>query len=71
MNVKDVALVPPDDSTMQVAVKASVDDQLAILAASISASRTRSAIPSGSIEDLLDSLLGGLDTDPYSSSCRN
>ena len=59
MNVKDVALVPPDDSTMQVAVKASIDGQFAILAASIFAGRNRSAIPFGSVEELLD-LLGDL-----------
>ena len=46
MNVKDVALVPPDDSTMQVAAKASIDDQFAFLTASISAGRTQSALPS-------------------------
>ena len=56
MNVKDVALVPPDDSTMQVAVKASIDDQFATLAASIFAGRNRSAVPFGSVEELLDSL---------------
>ena len=56
MNVKDVALVPPDDSTMQVAVKASIDDQFATLAASIFAGRNRSAVPFGSVEGLLDSL---------------
>ena len=59
MNVKDVALVPPDDSTMQAAVKASIDDQFATLAASIFAGRNRSAVPFGSVEELLDSL-GGL-----------
>ena len=56
MNVKDVALVPPDDSTMQVAVKASIDDQFATLAASIFAGRNRSAVPFGSVKELLDSL---------------
>ena len=56
MNVKSLALVPPDDSTVQVVVKASIDDQLATLAASIRTGRTRSAIPSSIIEDLLDSL---------------
>ena len=56
MNVKDVALVPPDDSTMQVAVKASFDDQFATLAASIFAGRNWSATPFGSAEELLDSL---------------
>ena len=56
LNVKDVALVHPDDSTMQVAFKASIDDQLAILAASIFAGRNRSAIPFSSVEELLDSL---------------
>jgi hypothetical protein len=56
MNVKDVALVPPDDSTMQVAVKASIDDQFATLAASIFAGRNRSAVPFGSVDELLDSL---------------
>ena len=30
MNVKDVALVPPDDSTMQVAVKAGVQDVVSV-----------------------------------------
>ena len=59
MNVKDLALVLPDDSTMQVAVKASIDDQFANLSASIFAGRNRSAIPFGSVEGLLDSL-GGL-----------
>ena len=53
MNVKGVALVPPDDDTMQVAVKASIDDKFAILAASISAGRTRSTLASGRIEDLV------------------
>ena len=53
MIVKDVALVPPDDGTMQVAVKASIDDKFGILAASISAGRTRSALPSDRIEGLL------------------
>ena len=53
MNVKGVALVPPDDGTMQVAVKDSIDDNFAILAASISAGRTRSALPSGRNEDLV------------------
>ena len=56
MNVKRVALVPPDDSAMQVAVKASINDQFATLAASIFAGRNRSAIPSGNIQDSLDSL---------------
>ena len=56
INVKDVALVPLDDSTMQVAVKSSIDDQFATLAASIFAGRIRSAIPFGSVEELLDSL---------------
>ncbi|CAN0455569.1 unnamed protein product, partial [Ascophyllum nodosum] len=56
MNVKDVVLVPPDDSTMQVAVKASIDDQFATLAASIFAGRNRSAVPFGSVDELLDSL---------------
>ena len=41
---------------MQVAVKASIDDQFATLAASIFAGMTRSAIPFGSVEELLDSL---------------
>ena len=50
MNAKDVALVPPDDSTMQVAVKASIDDQFVTLAASIFAGRNRSAVPFGSVE---------------------
>ena len=58
MNVKDVALVPPDDSTMQVAVKASIDDQFATLATSIFAGRNRSAMPFGSVEELIDSLGG-------------
>ena len=56
MNVKDVVLVPPDDSTMHAAVKASIDDQFATLAASIFARRNRSAIPFGSVEELLDFL---------------
>ena len=56
MNVKDEALGPPDDSTMQVAVKASIDDQFATLAASTFAGRNRSAIPFGSVEELMDSL---------------
>ena len=56
MNVKDVALVPPYDSTMRVAVKASIDDQFATLAASISAGRNRSAVPFGSVEELRGSL---------------
>ncbi|CAM9485641.1 unnamed protein product, partial [Ascophyllum nodosum] len=56
MNVKDVALVPPDDSTMQVAVKASIDYQFATLAASIFAGRNRPAVPFGSVEELLDYL---------------
>ena len=55
MNVKDVALVPPDDSTMQVAVKASIDDQFTTLAASIFAGRNRSAVHFGSVDELLDS----------------
>ena len=67
MNVKDAALVPPDDSTMQVAVKASIDDQFATLAASTFAGRNQSAIPFGSVEELLDSL-GDLTTKPYSSN---
>ena len=53
MNVKGVAIVPPDDGTMQVAVMASIDDKFTILAASISTGRTRSALPSGRIEDLV------------------
>ena len=53
MNIKGLALVPLEDSTMQVAVMASIVDQFATLAASILAGRTRSAIPSGSIEGLL------------------
>ena len=67
MNVKDVALVPPDDSTMQVTVKASIDDQFATLAASTFAGRNQSAILFGSVEELLDSL-GDLTTKPYSSN---
>ena len=69
MNVKDVALVPPDDSTMQVAVKASIDDQFATLAASTSAGRNRSAIPFGSVEELLDSL-GDLNRTPATAATR-
>ena len=56
MNVKDVALVPPDDSTMQVAVKASINVQFATLSASIFAGGNHSAIPFRSVEKLLDSL---------------
>ena len=56
MNVKNVALVPPDDSTMKIAVKANIDDPFATLAASIIVGRKRSAIPFGSVEELLDSL---------------
>ena len=41
---------------MQVAVKASIDDQFATLATSIFAGRNRSANPFGSAEELLDSL---------------
>ena len=52
INVKSLALVPPNDSTVQVVVKASIDDQFATLAASILAGRTRSAIPSSIIEGL-------------------
>ena len=47
MNVKKVALVPPDDSTMKIAVKANIDDLFATLAASIFVGRKRSAIPFG------------------------
>ena len=56
MNVKDVALVPPDDSTMQVVVKASINIQFATLAASIFAGRNHPGIPFSSVEELLDSL---------------
>ena len=56
MNVKDVALFPPNDGTMQVAVKASIDDQFATLAASTFEGINRSAIAFGSVEELLDSL---------------
>ena len=56
MNVNSVALIPPDDSTMQVAVKAGIDDQFATLAASICAGRNRAAIPFSSVGELLDSL---------------
>ena len=38
---------------MQVEVNASIDDKFVILAASISAGRTRSTLPSNRIEDLL------------------
>ena len=55
MYVKDVALVPSDDSSMQVVVKVSIDDRFANLAASIFAGRNRSAIPFGSVKELLDS----------------
>ena len=41
---------------MQVAVKASINDQFVTLAASIFAIRNRSAIPFSSNEELLDSL---------------
>ena len=41
---------------MQVAVKASIDDQFATLATSIFAGRNRTANPFGSVEELLDSL---------------
>ena len=41
---------------MQVAVKASIDDQFATLAASTFAGRNRSAVPFGNVEELLDSL---------------
>ena len=56
MNVRKVALVPPDDSTMKIAVKADIDDPFATLAASIFVGRKRSAIPFGSVKALLDSL---------------
>ena len=59
MNIKDLALVPSDDGTMQVAVVSSIDDKFANLAASIFAGRNQSAISFGSVEGLLDSL-GGL-----------
>ena len=51
-----LVLVSPDDSTMQVAVKASIDDQFTTLASSIFVGRNRSANPFGSVEELLDSL---------------
>ena len=56
MNVKSIALVPPDDGTMQVAVKASIDDEFATLAALIFAGRDRSAIPFSKVEELLNFL---------------
>ena len=56
MNIKNVALVPPDDGTMQVAVKASIDDQFATLATSIFAGRNRSAVAFGCVEELPGSL---------------
>ena len=68
MNAKDVALVPPDDSTMQVAGKASIDDNFATLAASIFAGRNRWTTPFGTIEELLNSL-GEFDDETYSSNC--
>ena len=52
MNAKGVALAPPDDSTVQVAMKASIDDQFATLVASIFAGRNRRTIPFGSVEEL-------------------
>ena len=56
INVKDVELVTLDDSTMQVAVKASIHDQFATLADTIFAGRNPSAIPLGSAEELFDFL---------------
>ncbi|CAM9486732.1 unnamed protein product, partial [Ascophyllum nodosum] len=56
INVKDVALVPPDDTTMQVAVKARIDDQFPTLAATTFVGRNLSSIPFSSIEELLGSL---------------
>ena len=56
LNVKDVALVPPNDSAMQVAVKPSIDDQFATFAVLIFAGRNRSVIPFGIVEELLGSL---------------
>ena len=52
MNAKHVGLVPPGLSTMQVAAKASIDDQFTTLAASIFAGRNRSAIPFISVKEL-------------------
>ena len=52
MDVKYVALIPPDDSTMQIAVNASIDDQLATLATSIFAGRNRSAVPFSTVKEL-------------------
>ena len=51
MNVKGIALVTPDDSMMQVAGKARIDDQFATLVTSIFAGRNRSVIPFGSVEN--------------------
>ena len=51
MSVKDGALVPVDDSMMQVAVKASISDWFATLATSISVGRNWSAIPFSSVEE--------------------
>ena len=53
INVKDLALVPPDDGTMQEAAKDRIDGQFAVLTTSTSAGRTRSALLSVWIKDLL------------------
>ena len=53
INVKDVALVPPDDGTMQEAAKDRIDGLFAVLTTSTSAGRTRSALLSVWIKDLL------------------
>ena len=48
-----------------------INDKFAILAASLSAGRTRLTLPSGRVEDLVLYIPWGFDTGPYSSDCHN
>ena len=55
-NVRSVGPLEPEDGTVQVAIKAALDDQFAGLSAQIFVGRNMKVVPCESVDDLLKSL---------------
>ena len=55
-NVRSVGPLEPEDGTVQVAIKAALDDQFAGLSAQIFVGRNMKVVPFASVDDLLESL---------------
>lgn len=55
-NVYCVGPVEPEDGTLQLAIKASIDDQYAGLSAQIFAGRNMSTVPFGNVDELMAAL---------------